>query len=105
MWVHQKLDQNSPRRVLSFGQRLSIAMDVALALDYMHNQLMPPLIHCDLKPGNVLLDYDMTARVGDFGSSRFLSSSPGSPEDLVGVEGTVGYIAPGKINFILNSLC
>ncbi|KAF7013595.1 hypothetical protein CFC21_027665 [Triticum aestivum] len=94
MWVHPKLHNNSPKRVLSLGQRLRIAMDVALALDYMHNQLTPPLIHCDLKPGNVLLDYDMTARVGDFGSARFLSSTPGSPEDLVGVEGTIGYIAP-----------
>uniref|UniRef100_A0ACD5WNF4 Uncharacterized protein n=1 Tax=Avena sativa TaxID=4498 RepID=A0ACD5WNF4_AVESA len=64
MWVHPKLHQNSPKRALSFSQRLKIAMDVALALDYMHNQLTPPLIHCDLKPGNVLLDYDMTARVG-----------------------------------------
>ncbi|VAH25519.1 unnamed protein product [Triticum turgidum subsp. durum] len=94
MWVHPKLHHTSPKRVLSLGQRLRIAMDVALALDYMHNQLTPPLIHCDLKPGNVLLDYDMTARVGDFGSARFLSSVPGSPEDLVGVEGTIGYIAP-----------
>uniref|UniRef100_M8C8C9 non-specific serine/threonine protein kinase n=1 Tax=Aegilops tauschii TaxID=37682 RepID=M8C8C9_AEGTA len=94
MWVHPELHNNSPKRVLSLGQRLRIAMDVALALDYMHNQLTPPLIHCDLKPGNVLLDYDMTARVGDFGSARFLSSTPGSPEDLVVVEGTIGYIAP-----------
>ncbi|KQJ81941.2 hypothetical protein BRADI_5g03960v3 [Brachypodium distachyon] len=94
MWVHPKLHQNSPKRLLTLGQRLRIAADVALALDYMHNQLTPPLIHCDLKPGNVLLDYDMTARVGDVGSARFLSSSPGSPEDLVGVEGTIGYIAP-----------
>ncbi|KAM3392725.1 hypothetical protein ACQJBY_013729 [Aegilops geniculata] len=94
MWVHPKLHNNSPKRVLSLGQRLRIAMDVALALDYMHNQLTPPLIHCDLKPGNVLLDYDMTARVGDLGSARFLSSTPGSPEDLVGVEGTIGYVAP-----------
>ncbi|VAH41251.1 unnamed protein product [Triticum turgidum subsp. durum] len=94
MWVHPKLHNNSPKRVLSLGQRIRIAMDVALALDYMHNQLTPPLIHCDLKPGNVLLDYDMTARIGDFGSARFLSSIPGSPEDLVGVEGTIGYIAP-----------
>ncbi|KAM3372616.1 hypothetical protein ACQJBY_019484 [Aegilops geniculata] len=94
MWVHPKLHHNSAKRVLSLGQRLRIAIDVALALDYMHNQLTPPLIHCDLKPGNVLLDYDMTARVGDFGSARFLSSTPGSPEDLVGVEGTIGYVAP-----------
>uniref|UniRef100_A0A8R7P9R1 Receptor kinase-like protein Xa21 n=1 Tax=Triticum urartu TaxID=4572 RepID=A0A8R7P9R1_TRIUA len=94
MWLHTKLHHNSPKRVLSLGQRLRIAMDVALALDYMHNQLTPPLVHCDLKPDNVLLDYDMTVRVGDFGSARFLSSVPGGPEDLVGVEGTIGYIAP-----------
>ncbi|CAO2164544.1 unnamed protein product, partial [Urochloa humidicola] len=80
MWVHPKLYQNSPKRGLSLGQRIRIAMDVASALDYMHNQLTPPLVHCDLKPANVLLDYDMTARVGDFGSSKFLSSGLGGSE-------------------------
>ncbi|CAN6304113.1 unnamed protein product [Urochloa humidicola] len=71
-----------------------VATDVASALDYMHNQLTPPLVHCDLKPANILLDYDMTARVGDFGSAKFLSSGLGSPKDFVGVGGTIGYIAP-----------
>ncbi|KAJ1267111.1 hypothetical protein BS78_07G031300 [Paspalum vaginatum] len=93
MWLHPKLHQNSPKRVLSLGQRIRIAMDVASALDYMHNQLTPPLVHCDLKPANVLLDYDMTARVGDFGSAKFLSSGLGTPESFVGVGGTIGYIA------------
>lgn len=91
IWVHPKLHQNSPKRGLSMSQRIRIAMDVASALDYMHNQLTPPLIHCDMKPSNVLLDYDMTARVGDFGSAKFLSSSLGG---TVGVGGTIGYIAP-----------
>ncbi|XP_052153309.1 probable LRR receptor-like serine/threonine-protein kinase At3g47570 isoform X2 [Oryza glaberrima] len=94
MWVHPKLHQNSPKRGLSLGQMIRIAADVASALDYMHNQLTPPLIHCDLKPSNVLLDYDMTARVGDFGSAKFLNSSSCSSECLVGVGGTIGYIAP-----------
>ncbi|KAL6650456.1 hypothetical protein ACP70R_009381 [Stipagrostis hirtigluma subsp. patula] len=94
MWVHPKLQQNSPKRCLSLGQRIRIATDVASALDYMHNQLTPPLIHCDLKPANVLLDYDMTARVGDFGSAKFLCSSHGGPESIVGMGGTIGYIAP-----------
>nr|TKW09187.1 hypothetical protein SEVIR_6G076900v2 [Setaria viridis] len=94
MWVHPKLYQNSPKRGLSLGQRIRIAMDVASALDYMHNQLTPPLVHCDLKPANVLLDYDMTARVGDFGSAKFLSLGLSSPEGFVAIGGTIGYIAP-----------
>lgn len=97
MWVHPKsLQQNSRKRGLSLGQIIRIALDVASALDYMHNQLTPPLVHCDLKPANVLLDYDMTARVGDFGSAKFLSSALGIPQDFVGVGGTIGYIAPGE---------
>ncbi|CAO2205640.1 unnamed protein product [Urochloa humidicola] len=94
MWVHPKLYQSSPKRGLSLSQRIRIAMDVASALDYMHNQLTPPLVHCDLKPANVLLDYDMTARVGDFGSAKFLSSGLCNPEGFVGIGGTIGYIAP-----------
>jgi len=101
MWVHPKLYQNSPKRGLNLGQRIRIAMDVASALDYMHNQLTPPLVHCDLKPANVLLDYDMTARVGDFGSAKFLSSGLGTPESFVGVGGTIGYIAPGEFTFAI----
>jgi serine/threonine protein kinase len=97
-YVHPRLHQRIPRRVLTLGQRISIVADVASALDYMDNQLTPPLIHCDLKASNVLLDYDMTSCIGDFGSAKFLSSSLNSTlEGLVGTSGTIGYIAPGKL--------
>ncbi|KAK4596285.1 hypothetical protein RGQ29_014361 [Quercus rubra] len=51
---------------LTLTQRLNIAIDVATALDYLHHDCDPPVVHCDLKPGNVLLDEDMIAHVGDF---------------------------------------
>ncbi|KAB1220931.1 hypothetical protein CJ030_MR3G025378 [Morella rubra] len=58
---------------LTLTQRLSIAIDVASALDYLHHDCDPPVVHCDLKPRNVLLNDDMAAHVGDFGLARVWS--------------------------------
>jgi serine/threonine protein kinase len=54
-------------RNLNLMQRLNIAIDVARVLDYLHNDCEMPIVHCDLKPSNVLLGGDMTAHVSDFG--------------------------------------
>ncbi|XP_058202857.1 probable LRR receptor-like serine/threonine-protein kinase At3g47570 [Rhododendron vialii] len=56
---------------LNLLQRIDIAIDVACALDYLHHQCERPIIHCNLKPSNILLDYDMVAHVGDFDLARF----------------------------------
>jgi serine/threonine protein kinase len=42
-------------------------MDVAYALKYLHLYCHTPIVHCDIKPSNVLLNEDMVAHVGDFG--------------------------------------
>lgn len=84
---------------LSFIQRLNIAIDVDSALDYLHNHCETSIVHCDLKPSNVLLDEDIVAHVGDFGLARFLleASNTQSQSQTMSarLRGSIGYIPPG----------
>uniref|UniRef100_A0A7N0REV1 non-specific serine/threonine protein kinase n=1 Tax=Kalanchoe fedtschenkoi TaxID=63787 RepID=A0A7N0REV1_KALFE len=90
-WLHES-------RSLSFEQRLEAAIDIASALDYLHNGCEAPIVHCDLKPSNVLLDQDMVAHVGDFGLARVLFVAPsdgsGDQSSSYAVKGSIGYIPP-----------
>ncbi|XP_077237117.1 uncharacterized protein LOC143878762 [Tasmannia lanceolata] len=97
-WLHPKSDGQDSLRYLNFIERLNAAIDVASALDYLHHQCQMTLIHCDIKPSNILLDDDMSAHVADFGLARFFSktinSSSLNSTSSIGVKGTVGYVAP-----------
>ncbi|CAN1149216.1 Probable LRR receptor-like serine/threonine-protein kinase At3g47570 [Linum perenne] len=81
-------------RSLNLMQRLNIAIDVAYAMEYLHNDCESPIIHCDLKPSNVLLDHSMTGRVSDFGLAKLVAESSADQLSSVGVRGTVGYAPP-----------
>nr|DAD26687.1 TPA_asm: hypothetical protein HUJ06_028155 [Nelumbo nucifera] len=97
-WLHPGEEKKGQPRKLHFLIRLNIAIDVASALHYLHHQREVPIVHCDLKPSNVLLDNDMTARVSDFGMSRLLSNSTKklTQKQLssFAMKGTIGYAAP-----------
>ncbi|KAL6271042.1 hypothetical protein ACE6H2_027953 [Prunus campanulata] len=57
---------------LNILQRMSIMIDVASALEYLHDGYSAPIVHCDMKPSNILLDDDMVAHVADFGIAKLL---------------------------------
>ncbi|XP_072996575.1 uncharacterized protein [Typha latifolia] len=97
-WLHPEVDAKIYSRSLKLIERVNIAIDVAAALNYLHNECEIPIVHCDLKPSNVLLDQNMTAHVGDFGLSRFLRTRSTKvhrdPSSSVVVKGSIGYVPP-----------
>ncbi|PQQ06682.1 putative LRR receptor-like serine/threonine-protein kinase [Prunus yedoensis var. nudiflora] len=97
-WLHPSQTSNETNersRSLTFSQRLNIAIDVSMALDYLHHHCQIPIVHCDLKPSNVLLNNDMVGHVGDFGLARFLNETSENGLDnhssSLGIKGTIGY--------------
>uniref|UniRef100_M1BZN4 non-specific serine/threonine protein kinase n=1 Tax=Solanum tuberosum TaxID=4113 RepID=M1BZN4_SOLTU len=85
-WLH------STDKFLDITQRLKVMIDVASAVEYLHGGHFFVVIHCDLKPSNILLDGDMVAKVSDFGISKLLTA-----ETLIAhtkTLGTIGYMAP-----------
>ncbi|XP_043691057.1 probable LRR receptor-like serine/threonine-protein kinase At3g47570 [Telopea speciosissima] len=97
-WLHLSMEAHNHSRNLSLLQRLNIANDVASALDYLHYHCYTAIVHCDLKPSNILLDGDMTAHVSDFGLARLLlepdDNSSDAQTSTIGIKGSIGYAAP-----------
>ncbi|KAE8723471.1 hypothetical protein F3Y22_tig00012370pilonHSYRG00052 [Hibiscus syriacus] len=85
-WLH------SENCSLDILQRMNIMIDVATALEHLHTGHPTPVIHCDLKPSNILLDEDMVAHVGDFGIAKLLGEGDVMRQTVT--LATIGYMAP-----------
>ncbi|CAL4900215.1 unnamed protein product [Urochloa decumbens] len=93
-WLHP-VNASTQQQGLTLMQRLNIAVDVADAIDYLHNNCEPPIVHCDLKPSNIILDQVLVAHVGDFGLAKKISDSQSvNSNSTFGIRGTIGYVAP-----------
>ncbi|GMN40601.1 hypothetical protein TIFTF001_009824 [Ficus carica] len=83
---------------LGFAKRMSIALDSAKGILYLHTEADPPIIHRDIKANNILLDSKFTAKVSDFGISKLapVSDTKGMEVSHVStvVKGTPGYVDP-----------
>jgi Leucine-rich repeat (LRR) protein len=77
---------------LTWKERITIALDVARGVEYLHSLAQQSFIHRDLKPSNILLGHDMRAKVADFGLVKNVPDGKYSVETQLA--GTYGYFAP-----------
>ncbi|KAJ7519441.1 hypothetical protein O6H91_20G038700 [Diphasiastrum complanatum] len=78
---------------LDWATRYKIALGAAEGLAYLHHDYTPPILHCDVKSNNILLDEDYEAHVADFGVAKILESCS-EDVSMSRITGTYGYIAP-----------
>ncbi|PIA40221.1 hypothetical protein AQUCO_02500134v1 [Aquilegia coerulea] len=88
--------------VLTWQIRVEIALQTAMAIEYLHFGVKPAIVHRDITSSNIFIEKDMRIKLGDFGLSRLLicsessssSSSSGSGFICTGPQGTPGYLDP-----------
>ncbi|EEF36163.1 serine-threonine protein kinase, plant-type, putative [Ricinus communis] len=93
------LAENLSSKELDWDKRFKIAVGTAKGLAYLHEECLEWVLHCDVKPENILLDGDYQPKVSDFGLSRLISRGELHNSSFSRVRGTRGYMAP---EWILN---
>uniref|UniRef100_J3LXT4 Receptor-like serine/threonine-protein kinase n=1 Tax=Oryza brachyantha TaxID=4533 RepID=J3LXT4_ORYBR len=86
----------STDKILNWDTRYQIALGVARGLSYLHESCRDCIIHCDVKPQNILLTESFAPKIADFGMAKFLGRD--FSRVLTTMRGTVGYLAPEWIS-------
>lgn len=82
----------SPRPLLDWNTRYRIVLGVARAIAYLHEECLEWVLHCDIKPENILLEDDFCPKVSDFGLSKLTTKK--DKVTMSKIRGTRGYMAP-----------
>ncbi|XP_020106457.1 serine/threonine-protein kinase-like protein CR4 [Ananas comosus] len=93
--LYQYLHGKDPRQKeqLDWVRRVTIAVQAARGIEYLHGYACPPVIHRDIKSSNILIDEEHNARVADFGLSLLGPADSSSPLSELPA-GTLGYLDP-----------
>ncbi|KAJ7537723.1 hypothetical protein O6H91_11G018600 [Diphasiastrum complanatum] len=81
-----------PHTVLNWDRRFAIALGTARGIMYLHEECSSCIIHCDIKPENILLDANFCAKVSDFGLAKLMGRE--LSRVITTMRGTRGYLAP-----------
>ena len=88
-WIFKR---NKDGFMLDWNTRFNIALCTAKGLAYLHEDCDAKIIHCDIKPENVLLDDNYLAKVSDFGLAKLMTRE--QSHVFTTMRGTRGYLAP-----------
>lgn len=88
------LAKNLYCNVIDWKKRFEIALGTAKGLAYLHEECLDWVLHCDVKPENILLDSNYQPKVADFGLSRLSKRVYGNDSSFSKIRGTRGYMAP-----------
>ncbi|KAL4296015.1 hypothetical protein GQ457_12G020190 [Hibiscus cannabinus] len=88
-WIFER---NKEEQLLDWGTRINIAVGTAKGLAYLHEDCDAKILHCDIKPENILLGDNFLAKVSDFGLAKLMTRE--QSHVFTTLRGTRGYLAP-----------